>query len=129
MRTIIFHSLNPANEAMKVHALDGPGPGGASHVYCIGLEGPMDALDPRHLIGCRLSFQNGPVKEDGNGVNGITHEALLAVLIDRLRGFQSGPYANEFNAGALEYLAKALAILHQRTRDREARGVEGTHKV
>ena len=37
-----------------------------------------------------IRFQNGPIAEAG--VNGLTHEALLAVLEDRLVGFQSGPY-------------------------------------
>jgi hypothetical protein len=74
-----------------------------------------------------LSFQNGPIAVDGNGVNGITHEALIAVLMDRLRAFQAGPYANNYNYEALVALAHAQERLQARTKERMARGVEGTH--
>jgi hypothetical protein len=63
------------------------------------------------------------------GVNGITNEVLLAIVADRLRGFQSSPYACQENAEALECTEAALRRLHDRTRAREARGVEGTHTV
>ena len=62
-------------------------------------------------------------------VNGITHEALLAILIDRLECFQHGPFANEYNAEALDCLHTALAALQTRTAIRTARGVEGTHQI
>lgn len=133
MRPITFHAINPANEALKVVALDGPGPGGASHEYAMMLDRVDDPMrdgnpgQPR-ILG-RLLFQNGPVKENGVGVNGLTHEALLAVLIDRLEGFQSGQYANPHNQLALDHLHGALNALHARTRGRIARGVEGTRKV
>lgn len=173
MRPITFHAINPANEAIKLIAADGPGPGGASHKYYVAvrignkqpdqiayeaycqhtgwkslvsgndlpqwenLAAPIQAAWKTAALAvlndCTLnpllSFQNGPVKENGEGVNGITHEVLLAILIDRLMGFQSGQYANDFNAKALAHLQMALETLHQRTREREARGVEGTNKV
>lgn len=95
--------------------MDGPGPGGASHHYQITPGG----REPHHLF-----FQNGPIAEVG--VNGNTNEALLAVLIDRMRGFQGGQYACRENAIALTKLEEALMWLQKRTRDRMARGVEGT---
>ena len=76
-----------------------------------------------------LRFQDGPINADGNGVNGITHEALLAVLCDRLRGFQKGPYACKANACALTHLEEAQHWLQQRTIERMRRSVEGTHTV
>ena len=69
----------------------------------------------------------GPIKEAG--VNGLTGEALLAILIDRLRSFQAGPYACQQNATALWHLREALDMLQVRTRARIARGVEGTHQA
>lgn len=75
-----------------------------------------------------LSFHNGPIAVDGNGVNGITHEALLAVLIDRMEDFQAGPYSCPENNDALIHLHGALARLKCRTESRMARGVEGTHQ-
>lgn len=72
-----------------------------------------------------IRFQNGPIKEAG--VNGITQEVLLAICADRLRSFQAGPYASRDNAVALTHLETAQMWLHKRTRERLARGVEGTH--
>jgi len=71
-----------------------------------------------------LNFQNGPIAE--NGVNGITQEALIAVCIDHLESFQTGPYACRENAIALTKLQEAQMWLHKRTLDRMERGVEGT---
>ncbi len=71
-------------------------------------------------------FQDGPIKEAG--VNGVMDENLIAIVIDRLKGFQAGPYACIPNAVALTALEGALEALQSRTKDREARGVEGTHQ-
>lgn len=72
-----------------------------------------------------ISFQNGPIKEVG--FTGNTQEALLAVLIDRLEGFQAGPYKCHDNQLALDAIQTARLFLHKRTLDRLGRGVEGTH--
>ena len=77
--------------------------------------------------GSQIMFQNGPIKEFG--VNGLTQEALLAIIIDRLRCFQSGPFACHDNEIALDYCKEALFTLQKRTRERIARGVEGTNKA
>lgn len=68
-----------------------------------------------------------------NGLNEVLqievldeNEALLAVLEDRLIGFQSGQYACRENAVALTKIQEAMMWLQKRTRDRMARGVEGT---
>lgn len=50
----------------------------------------------------------------------------MAVQIDRLRSFQKGQYACRENAIALTHMEEALMWLQKRTRDRLARGVEGT---
>ncbi len=133
IRQITSHAVNPANEALLVQALDGPGPGGASHEYRISVGSVDDPQrdgrpgQPRELA--TLRFQNGAVKVNGEGVNGITHEALIAIIIDRLDAFQRGPYANQYNARAVSALIAAKDALHARTIEREKRGVEGTHKV
>lgn len=125
MRTITDHKLNGLNDALEILVLDEPGSGGACHKYQIEW-GNNDGADrtghsSRHMI---ISFQNGPIKEAG--VNGISGEALLAIVIDRQRCFQAGPYASADNQEALEHLEAALAALQRRTRQRLARGVEGT---
>jgi hypothetical protein len=118
MRELTGHKVNPANDVIKVEALDGPGPGGASHEYSLTL--PDGSVT-------KLNFQNGPINDVG--VNGITHETLLAILVDRMEGFQSGQFACRENALALTKLQEAQHWLHHRTLMRMARGVEGTHKL
>ncbi|MCC6907075.1 MAG: hypothetical protein IT430_03965 [Phycisphaerales bacterium] len=73
-----------------------------------------------------IGFQSGPVCEVG--VNGITNEALLAIVIDRLEGFQRGPMACFENREVLFHARRALTALHDRTRRRLAAGVEGRGK-
>jgi hypothetical protein len=116
MRTLTEHRVNPANDKLVIDVLDEPGSGGACHEYRISL--PSGESVP-------ISFQNGPINEVG--VNGLTHEALLAIVADRLRAFQAGKYACRENALALTKLEEAQHWLHSRTRARMARNVEGTH--
>lgn len=118
MRTLDDHKVNPANDTLTVTVLDEPGSGGACHEYDI----TGGEAVPTHI-----RFQNGPINEVG--VNGITHEALLAILADRLRGFQKGPYSTKANACALTHIEEAQHWLQQRTIERMRRGVEGTHTV
>jgi len=126
MREITDHEINGLNEVLKVVVLDEPGDGGANHRYQI--HGPIQEIGgekaPKFAVD--IKFQKGPIKEAG--VNGISNEALLAVVIDRLRGFQSGPFNCEENAQALEFAQQALKTLQKRTFDRTMRGVEGTHE-
>lgn len=133
MRELTSHRVNPANDRLAVTVLDEPGSGGACHLYSItGFDTATNPSDPfvaRHGASAKHStvlFQNGPIAEVG--VNGVTHEVLLAILIDRLEAFQRGPFANEYNAAALAHLQSAQSCLLDRTRERMARGVEGTHE-
>lgn len=134
MRELTSHKVNGANEKLTVTVTDEPGHGGASHLYMIkGFNTQSNASDPftaRHGAPSEhttILFQNGPIGE--HGTNGVTHEALLAILIDRLQGFQSGPFKCRENAVALTHLEDAQMWLQKRTNERLQRGVEGTHKV
>lgn len=122
MREITDHKVNGLNEVLTLQVIDEPGPGGANHAYLVTLEVPHEC--DRHW---RIDFQNGPIQEAG--LNGLSNEVLLAVVIDRMRGFQSGQYSSRENALALTNLEQALMWLQKRTRDRVSRGVEGTHKL
>ena len=104
----------------KVDVVDEPGAGGANHVYDVWTPNTPNA----HAVLLRVCFQDGPIKE--NGVNGVMNEDLIAIVIDRMRGFQSGDFKCRENALALTKLEEALMWLRKRTDDREARGVEGT---
>lgn len=117
MRDITTHQC-PGDEnatSVLVQAEEELGPGGAPHCY---------RMRCSHTVGStHIQFQSGPINEVGP--NGITMEALLAVVKDRLEHFQNGPYPCEENARALDAVNAALAALHERTAKRLARGVEG----
>lgn len=129
MRKITDHIANPVNDKLAILVLDSPGHGGANHVYAISgmdlarntaaLQASRDYPDDSAVI----IFQCGPIKE--HGVNGVTQEALLAIVIDRLRCFQVGPFQCDENEDALNYATRALKALKRRTEARMARGVEG----
>ena len=79
-------------------------------------------------IGFSISWQNGPL---GRGVdrtlpNGAFVEDIIDAARDRIEHYQTlFPCAE--NDEALEHLRAALTALDRRTKDREARKVEGTH--
>ena len=117
----------------KVVVLDEKGQGNANHHYRISgftTKPPSRAEFPTEEQPHKTAdviFQNGPIKEVG--VNGIMNEDLIAIVIDRMEGFQSGDYECSENQTALEHLRKALEALNDRTASREKRGVEGTHTI
>lgn len=131
MREITTHKVNGLNEKLAIKVFDQPGPGNACHEYqveCVDSALVEDSKTwDRTRANCRIHFQNGPIGE--KGVNGISNEALLAVVIDRLQGFQSGDYKCRENSIALTKLEEAMHWLHHRTRERMSRGVEGTNQV
>lgn len=124
MRTLSSHRVNGCNEAINIIVMDEPGNGNASRHYRV------EPITDRHPQGAinpfDVRFQDGGIAEAG--VNGATHEALLAIVEDRLKSFQAGPYACRENAIALTKIQEAMHWLHHRTRERVARGVEGTHQ-
>jgi hypothetical protein len=130
MRKLTDHKVNGLNDALEVTALDEPGAGGANHHYRIKLTTP-GTRKPDQLRGAwpyevDLFFQNGPIASPLD-FNGITNEALLTVLIDRMEGFQCGPYHCDENGSALQHLKSAMYWLQVRTKDRMKRGVEGSN--
>ena len=129
MRIIDTHKANPANDKLRLAVMDAPGAGGASHRY------EITGFDSRHnpsgevtdrWSNLAILFQNGPIAE--HGVNGITQEVLLAIVIDRLECFQAGAYACHENDMARIHAVKALDWLKERTYKRMERGVEGTNE-
>lgn len=128
MRQLTDHKLNGLNDALDILVLDEPGQGNANHKYKIvsySNTGNIQDIDNELVVDTEIEFQNGPIKEFG--VNGISNESLLAIVIDRLRGFQSGEYACADNQVALESAEYCLNMLQKRTKDRLSRGVEGTN--
>ena len=128
MREISFHKVagkGGGYDGNGILVVDEPGQGGACHHYSIYNAQNEYPEDGSQL--CDVMFQNGPIQEVG--VNGVQQEDLLAIVIDRLSAFQAGPFANAYNAEALDHCQKALSALHRRTTDRLARGVEGFNKA
>ena len=129
MRNITDHIVNPVNDTISIAVVDEPGAGGANHHYVV------SGFNKDHPSGAgplgggkvHITFQNGTIPEAG--VNGVTQEVLLAIVADRLRSFQSGPFACRENALALTKIEEAQHWLQQRTLARMRRGVEGTHTV
>lgn len=123
MREITTHVVNPEGENLKIEVIDEPGVGGAHHEYRISGYTSEDAAGDEYEGRTDLFFQNVAIA--GNDPNGITMEALLAIVSDRLRCFQEGPFACDENAEAQDHCQRALVALKKRTKDRMARGVEG----
>jgi hypothetical protein len=129
-RTLEDHKVNPANDTLTISVEDEPGAGGAHHRYLVsGFDTESNVArgvaPPRSSV--EILFQNGPIGLVG--VNGLTHEALLAIVADRLRSFQKGPFSCKANACALTHIEEAQHWLQQRTIERMRRGVEGTNTV
>lgn len=110
----------PNNAPTNVAALDlrDPEAGNASHAYGIQWGGPKDVT--------YIQFQHGPRAVEGS-TPGIFDDDLLAILQDRLEGFQSGPYACEENARALDGVRAAREALGLRVARRISQGVLGVN--
>jgi len=115
MRTLGIGSKNYT----KVIALDERSDGNANHKYEVQI---VDEKITGYNV-TEVNFQNGAIKE--NGVNGCHNEDLIAIVIDRLQGFQSGDFACRENEIAITKLEESLMWLRKRTQDRIDRGVEG----
>jgi len=102
-------------------------------VYVNAISTLSDGTDVQgHLYQCQagsvsssISFQRGAVA--ANGVNGVTNEALLAVLIHRTK-FLDSKFACDENKRAIQHMEEALVNLEVRSARRIVRGVEG-HEV
>jgi len=109
----------------KVFATDEPALGyNACHHYVVAFSDGV-AVVGDETPPAQVRFQDGPIKEFG--VNGCHQEDLLAIVIDRLKSFQSGDFACRENALAITKLEEAMHWLNHRTQVRVSRGVEGTN--
>lgn len=57
--------------------------------------------------------------------DGTTNEAVMEMLIDRMKGMNA-KLPNNFTTCAVGHIEMALQACHDRTRDRKARQVEGS---
>lgn len=106
------------NSKLWIETVGDPGPGGAFHSFMIFPEGDGAPFD--------IDFQHGNPAE---GINGITDQALLAIILHRLRAFQASGFQCPETSFAILHAQQALNWLKARTRQRISRGVEGTHSL
>lgn len=81
--------------------------------------------------GFHIEWQNGPLAVDGErrAPNGAFVEDIIEAAIGRIEFYQGSRFHCVENAVALGHLKAAAEVLAERTRGREARGVEGTHQI
>lgn len=127
-RSLILNKLNyhkggDLNDLLEIVVCDEPGPGGAHHRYmCFWPSSTIGRIGTQDI-----TFQKGGVQEEG--VNGVSNEALLAIVRHRLECFMAGPYPCDETRDALENVIEAMQNLQARTKDRIERGVEGQQKA
>ncbi len=83
-------------------------------------------------LGFEINWQAGPLREpDGTErkPNGAFVEDVLEACLQRLQFFASGKFPSRQNSLAITKLEEALFWLDDRTRERQRRGVEGTHSA
>lgn len=97
-----------------------PGPGGAHHDYDV-----YAADGSRETALLCIEFQKGP-RQAPDARHGVLDCDLLEIVRDRLKAFQSGPMASEYNAQALIHVEEALMWMNRRVEDRIERQVLGT---
>jgi len=86
-----------------------------------------DGHDGLAVLCAHVSFQRGqPGLESSKP--GATNEVLLAILIDRMEGFQDGPFRCRESAIVLTKLQECMHWLRHRADERARRGVLGKNQ-
>lgn len=115
-----LNTVQTKEKLNKVIVVDEAGPGGANHAYSIqSMDGNATYLD--------VFFQKGARKEAGSQ-HGVIDSDLLEIVRDRLKSFQEGPYASQYNEAALNHIEWALYWMNKRVEDRIARDVLGKYE-
>jgi hypothetical protein len=97
LRDIRTHETDSLNQNISILVLDDPDPVScASHSYSVAIPGKQSTL---------IRFQHGNPSVE---INGLTNEVLLAIMADRLKGFQTGQFACSENADMLQHIEGAL---------------------
>jgi hypothetical protein len=86
-----------------------------------------------HGPGMCIAWQDGPRGTHPDGAmkpaNGAFVEDALVAAYQRLESFQQSKYVHLANTQAMSLIAEAIAILHARAQERQARGVLGQNAV
>lgn len=113
----LHHDGHGLNDSLRIEAdaLD-PNAGGASHHFVV--------VSAGGAVVAHVDFQHGPRGEIGSSP-GVTEAVLYAILLDRLRAFQAGPFPSSENEKQIKALEECLASTKARADERAARGVLG----
>jgi hypothetical protein len=128
-RPLTDHKNNKFNrECIEVKTADLRATDGAHHKYRIevyaGARTAHDTVEGVEAVEvCELNFQNGGLKEVG--ANGITDQALLAIILDRVRSFNEGQFRCRENSMIITKGEEMMMWMEKRSNDRARRGVEG----
>ena len=118
-----LNTIQKRNNLNVIYRVGEPGPGDAYHNYDI-YRANDDPEATEVPLAC-IEFQAGP-RNDLSSREGILDCDLLEIVRDRLKAFQSGPYATRENACALTHIEEALMWMNKRVEDRAERNVLGT---
>jgi hypothetical protein len=114
------HGISELNDKLAIYRgeLD-------NHYYSItAIGGDQPGIDVLHHI----NFQKLPVHSVG--VNGISDEALLAIVLDRLQFFQEQTeYECTENALAIEHIKSAIGYYKIRQDRRKSQGIQDSMVV
>ena len=83
-------------------------------------------------VGLDIVWQDGPLGRPPKPATGAFVEDVIEAARQRLEFYQTasgGRFACRENSIAITHLETAMLFLHQRRMEREARGVQGEHKV
>lgn len=123
-----LNTIQKRENLNEVFAIDEIGPGGANHQYVVV---PHDTTMTNIVIGynnlAEINLQKGP-RKDENSQHGVIDTDLLEIVRDRMKAFQAGPFASEYNEKALEHIELALMYLNRRVEDRIERNVLGKNE-
>lgn len=122
-RELTDHKISKLNrECINVVTADLRANDNAHHKYKIFVNKDTDTLGVTvHEV--EIQFQNGGLKDVGP--NGITEQALIAIILDRYRSFNGGQFGCLENSMVITKLEEALMWSGKRAADRAQRGVEG----
>lgn len=111
MTKLTAHQALPMNAVNKQLEIEVAGPAELGHYV-------VRWLGQRRTI----TFHTGDPRA---GVNGVTPEAVLAILTDRLEAGREHGHGSQAVENAIAHLKEAMFHLHAHTTDRVLRGVEG----
>lgn len=114
---------NPISDLYAICANENdPAAGNGRHRYLVNAKNKNGDV----VYGAAIHFQKGALTTVEP--NGVLSTVVLAILIDHLKSFQTGAFANRETACAITRLEEAYHWLAARADDRASRGVLGDHK-